>query len=91
MILKTLETVECAWRDLRFACRLLRRQPLFAAAAIVTVALGVGANTAVVRVLETVIRKKCCGTSETVRRPAGRSGSAEFLVISRAVFPRDSA
>jgi predicted permease len=55
MILKTLEIVEFAWRDLRFACRLLRRQPLFAAAAIVTVALGVGANTAVVSVLETVL------------------------------------
>jgi len=49
------DTVESAWRDLRFACRLLRRQPLFAAAAIVTVALGVGANTAVVSVLETVL------------------------------------
>jgi hypothetical protein len=55
MILKTLETVEFAWRDLRFSCRLLRRQPLFAAAAIVTVALGVGANTAVVSVLKTVL------------------------------------
>ena len=47
--------LELAWRDLRFACRLLRRQPLFAASAIVTVALGVGANTAVVSVLETVL------------------------------------
>jgi predicted permease len=47
--------VELAWRDLRFACRLLRRQPLFAASAIVTVALGVGANTAVVSALETVL------------------------------------
>jgi hypothetical protein len=55
MMLKTLETVEFAWRDLRFACRLLRRQPLFAAAAIVTVALGVGANTAVVSALEVVL------------------------------------
>jgi len=52
---RLVDTVESAWRDLRFACRLLRRQPLFAAAAIVTVALGVGANTAVVSVLETVL------------------------------------
>jgi predicted permease len=47
--------LELVWRDLRFACRLLRRQPLFAASAIVTVALGVGANTAVVSALETVL------------------------------------
>src|SRR6185295_10474006 len=52
---RLVDTVESAWRDLRFACRLLRRQPLFAAAAIVTVALGVVANTAVVSVLETVL------------------------------------
>src|SRR4029077_16000570 len=52
---RLVETVESAWRDLRFACRLLRRQPLFAAAAIVTVAFGVGANTAVVSALETAL------------------------------------
>ena len=42
-------------RDLHFAWRLLVRQPMFAAAAILTVAFGVGANTAVVSVLETVL------------------------------------
>lgn len=41
--------------DLHFAWRLLVRQPMFAAAAILTVAFGVGANTAVVSVLETVL------------------------------------
>src|SRR5436190_9924772 len=47
--------VALAWRDLRFACRLLLRQPLFAASAIATVSLGIGANTAVVSVLEAVL------------------------------------
>ena len=42
-------------RDLSFAIRLLRRQSLVTAAAVLTVALGVGANTAIVSVLETVL------------------------------------
>jgi predicted permease len=47
--------IDALLRDLRFAWRLLVRQPMFAAAAILTVAFGVGANTAVVSVLETVL------------------------------------
>ena len=47
--------IDALLRDLHFAWRLLVRQPMFAAAAILTVAFGVGANTAVVSVLETVL------------------------------------
>src|SRR5215831_17035887 len=41
--------------DLRFAWRLILRQPLLTAAAAFTVAVGVGANTAIVSVVKTVL------------------------------------
>src|SRR5688572_30076327 len=39
--------LETLWHDIRFAARLLRRTPAFALAAIVSLALGLGANSAV--------------------------------------------
>jgi predicted permease len=45
------------WRDVRHALRMLRKQPGFAAAALITIALGVGATTAIFSVVNSVLIK----------------------------------
>lgn len=46
---------ENLWRDLRYQCRAMRRNPLFALFIIVTLGLGIGANTTVFTLINTII------------------------------------
>jgi len=47
--------LESLWHDARHVLRSLRRQPGFAAAAVLTLALGIGANTAIFSVIDTLL------------------------------------
>src|SRR5262249_24089732 len=49
--MNTIGFLDSAWRDVRHGARLLRLNPGFAAVAILSLALGVGANTAIFQLL----------------------------------------
>jgi putative ABC transport system permease protein len=52
--MNTIAWLDGAWRDLTFGARLLRLNPGFALVAILSLALGVGANTAIFQLLDAV-------------------------------------
>jgi putative ABC transport system permease protein len=57
MSMTTSGFLEKIWQDLKYALRTMGRNPAFAAAIILTVALGIGANTAMFSVIRAVLLK----------------------------------
>jgi putative ABC transport system permease protein len=52
--MRTLMNLDSVWQDLRYGTRILRRNPTFAIVAILTLALGTGANTAIFQLVDAV-------------------------------------
>ena len=72
--------IETLWRDLRHAARMLRRSPGFTLVAILSLAIGIGANAAIFSVADAILLK-----SLPVREPGQLR-----VVLSRGRPPADS-
>jgi hypothetical protein len=59
--------MDTLWQDVRYAARLLRRSPLFTATAVLSLAIGIGANTAIFTVANGLFFRAPAGVVEPDR------------------------
>ena len=81
--------VERVGQDVRYALRILRRRPGFAATAILTLTLGIGANTAVFSILNSLLMRTLpVDRSEELVRliEAGRDARDDFTLVTHTTL-----
>jgi hypothetical protein len=78
--------VETLWQDLRFSLRMLHKSPGFTAVAVLTLALGIGANTAIFSLTYAVILKSLPvpNPDELVRYSFSESGLSDLSISGPA-------
>ena len=59
--------IEHLWQDVRYGIRLLRRSPLFTATAVLSLAIGIGANTTIFSVANAMLLRSLPGLADPAR------------------------
>jgi predicted permease len=82
-----LPLLETLWKDVQFGARMLRKNPGFTAVAVITLALGIGANTVVFSVARTVLYRPLGFEGEDrlvwIRLANTRTGASDSLLSWR--------
>src|SRR5215471_7875768 len=94
--------LESIWRDSRYALRTMGKKPAFAATAVLTLALAIGANTAMFTVIRAVLLKplpyrdpdqlvSISGGSTPTRFAEMKAGARSFTELTALVGPENIA
>src|SRR5712692_3960829 len=89
--MNSIESIESLWQDLRYTFRVLRKSPGFALVAVLSLALGIGANSAVFSVIRAVLLRPLPYPAADRLVRVGQQGNYNDVTIPQYEFWKEHA